>query len=89
MEMVATAPAQMGPGEIGDWAARAERIGYDTIHISETIHDSYDDIGGVLTEWYSGLCTGMTLQLPADEDHDEQLAVLVDRCRQIPTGGIA
>ena len=41
MEMVATAPAQMGPGEIGDWAARAERIGYDTIHISETIHDPF------------------------------------------------
>ena len=41
MEVVATAPAQMGPGEIGDWAARAERIGYDTIHISETIHDPF------------------------------------------------
>ena len=50
---------------------------------------TYDDIGDVLTEWYSGLCTGMTLQLPTDEDHDEQLAVLVDRCRQIPTGAIA
>ena len=50
---------------------------------------TYAEIGSVLSEWYSGLCTGMTLQLPTDEDHDEQLAGLVDRCRQIPTGAIA
>jgi hypothetical protein len=31
----------------------------------------------------------MTLQLPTDEDHDEQLAGLVDRCHQIPAGEIA
>ena len=31
----------MGPGEIGAWAARAERLGFDVIHISETIHDPF------------------------------------------------
>jgi hypothetical protein len=41
MEIIASAPAQMGPCEIGDWAARVEQIGFDTIHISETIHDPF------------------------------------------------
>lgn len=39
--MVATAPAALGPAEIGAWAARAERLGFDTIHVSETIHDPF------------------------------------------------
>lgn len=41
MEIVASAPAQMGLSEIGDWASRVERIGFDVIHISETIHDPF------------------------------------------------
>jgi probable F420-dependent oxidoreductase len=41
MELVTSAPAKMGPGEIGPWAARAERLGFDVIHISETIHDPF------------------------------------------------
>jgi hypothetical protein len=39
MEMIASAPAQMGLREIGDWAAHMERIGFD--HISEIIHDPF------------------------------------------------
>lgn len=38
---MATAPAALGPAEIGAWAARAERLGFDTIHVSETIHDPF------------------------------------------------
>ncbi|KRD08686.1 LLM class F420-dependent oxidoreductase [Mycobacterium sp. Root265] len=41
MEMVATAPATLGPAEIGAFAARAERLGFDTIHVSETVHDPF------------------------------------------------
>jgi probable F420-dependent oxidoreductase len=41
MELVTSAPAKMGPGEIGVWAARAEHLGFDVIHISETIHDPF------------------------------------------------
>ena len=41
MEIIASAPAQMGLREIGDWAARMERIGFDVIHIAETIHDPF------------------------------------------------
>lgn len=39
--MVATAPATTGPAEIGAWAARVEGLGFDTIHVSETIHDPF------------------------------------------------
>src|SRR6478609_5166216 len=41
MQLVTSAPAAMGPGEIGPWAARAERLGFDAIHVSETIHDPF------------------------------------------------
>jgi probable F420-dependent oxidoreductase len=41
MEIVASAPAQMGLLEIGAWASRMERIGFDVLHISETIHDPF------------------------------------------------
>lgn len=42
MQVVTSAPpAAMGPGEIGSWAVRAERLGFDVIHISETIHDPF------------------------------------------------
>src|SRR6201996_8072655 len=41
MEIIASAPARMGLREIPDWAARIERIGFDVIHIAETIHDPF------------------------------------------------
>lgn len=41
LQLVTSAPAAMGPGEIGPWAARAERLGFDVVHISETIHDPF------------------------------------------------
>ncbi|MGE2815381.1 TIGR03617 family F420-dependent LLM class oxidoreductase [Mycobacterium heidelbergense] len=41
MEVVASAPAQMGLGEIGPWAARMERVGFGVIHVSETTHDAF------------------------------------------------
>lgn len=41
MEVIASAPAATGPAEIGEWAARMERIGFDTIHVSETVHDPF------------------------------------------------
>lgn len=39
--MVATAPATTGPADIGAWAARVERLGFDTMHVSETVHDPF------------------------------------------------
>ncbi len=41
MEIVASAPAQLGLTEIGPWAIRMERIGFEVIHVAETIHDAF------------------------------------------------
>lgn len=41
MEVIASAPAQMGLAEIGPWAARMERVGFEVIHVAETIHDVF------------------------------------------------
>lgn len=41
MQLVASAPAQLGLAEIGPWAARMERVGFEVIHVSETIHDVF------------------------------------------------
>lgn len=49
MEIVASAPAAMGLSEIGEWAARVESLGFDTIHISETIHDPFTIAAMALT----------------------------------------
>jgi probable F420-dependent oxidoreductase len=49
MEIIASAPARMGLSEIADWAARMERIGFDVIHIAETIHDPFTIAAMALT----------------------------------------
>jgi probable F420-dependent oxidoreductase len=41
MELIASAPAQLSAAQIGPWAERVERMGFDTIHVSETIHDPF------------------------------------------------
>ena len=38
---MATAPATTGPADIGGWAARVESLGFDTMHVSETVHDPF------------------------------------------------
>jgi hypothetical protein len=43
---------------------------------------TYEEMPTVLTEWYSGLCTGLSLPVPADDEH---LTELVERCKVIPT----
>jgi hypothetical protein len=45
---------------------------------------TYSEIPDILTGWYSGLCTGLNLPVPADDEQDEQLAELVQRCKSIP-----
>jgi probable F420-dependent oxidoreductase len=44
---------------------------------------TYQEIPSILAEWYSGLCTGLNLPVPADDEHDPQLAELVERCKTI------
>jgi probable F420-dependent oxidoreductase len=44
---------------------------------------TYQEIPDILTQWYSGLCTGLNLPVSADDAHDRQLAELVQRCKTI------
>jgi hypothetical protein len=46
---------------------------------------TYEEMPAVLREWYSGLCTGLSLPVPSDDEHDDHLAELVERCKAIPT----
>jgi hypothetical protein len=46
---------------------------------------AYAEIPTVLTEWSSGLCTGLSLLVPADDEHDDHFTELVERCKTIPT----
>lgn len=40
MEVVATLPPRLALAQVGDEARRLERLGFDTIHVPETVHDS-------------------------------------------------
>jgi alkanesulfonate monooxygenase SsuD/methylene tetrahydromethanopterin reductase-like flavin-dependent oxidoreductase (luciferase family) len=46
---------------------------------------TFEEMPTALTEWYSGLCTGLSLPVPADDEHDDHLTELVERCKAIPT----
>jgi alkanesulfonate monooxygenase SsuD/methylene tetrahydromethanopterin reductase-like flavin-dependent oxidoreductase (luciferase family) len=46
---------------------------------------TYEEMSTVLTDWYSGLCAGLSLPVPADDEHDDHLTELVERCKAIPT----
>ena len=85
-----------GLGDVGDaLGAMAKRGQWDDLakHLTDDVMNhivpqgTYREVGDVLTDWYSGLCTGITLQPPADEGDDDKLVDLIDTCRQIPTGG--
>ncbi len=45
---------------------------------------TYEEIPDVLAQWYSGLCSGINLPVPADEADDDLFAGLLQACRQIP-----
>ena len=65
MEIIASAPAQMGLSEIADWASRMERIGFDVIHIAETIHDPFTIAAMALTHTkHVTVRTSMVLAFP-------------------------
>jgi hypothetical protein len=45
----------------------------------------YQEIPAVLRGWYSGLCTGLSLPVSADDEHDDHLTELIEQCKAIPT----
>jgi probable F420-dependent oxidoreductase len=83
-----------GFGEIGetlsDMARRSEWSDLPK-HLTDDVMNrvvpqgTYQEIPIVLADWYSGLCTGLSLPVPADDEHDDRLAELVERCKAIPT----
>ena len=44
---------------------------------------TYQEIPDILARWYAGLCDGLSLPVPADDEHDSALAELVQRCKSI------
>lgn len=83
-----------GFGEVGealsDMARRSEWSDLPK-HLTDEVMNrvvpqgTYQEMPTVLTEWYSGLCTGLSLPVPADHEHDDHLGELVERCKHIPT----
>jgi len=67
-----------------EWNDLAEHLTDDVMN-RVIPQGTYQEIPDILTEWYSGLCTGLSLPVPADDEHDDQLAELVQRCKTIAT----
>lgn len=41
MEIAATLPADLPPADVGAWATRVEAMGFDVLHVPETVHDPF------------------------------------------------
>jgi probable F420-dependent oxidoreductase len=67
-----------------EWADMAKHV-TDEIMNRVVPQGSYEEIPAVLAEWYSGLCNGLCLPVPQDDEHDDHFAELVERCKAIPT----
>jgi len=83
-----------GLGEVGEALTQmAHRAEWNDLaaHLTDDVMNrvvpqgTYQEIPDILTEWYSGLCTGLSLPATADDAHDAALAELVQRCKTIPT----
>ncbi len=87
---------RFGLGEIGEALSQMARRG-EWSHLSKYLTDevmnqvlpqgTYQEIPDILRQWYSGLCTGLILPVPAGDGHDHHLTELVERCRAIPASG--
>nr|WP_261879965.1 LLM class flavin-dependent oxidoreductase [Mycobacterium marinum] len=65
-------------------------------HLTDEVMDlvvpqgSYPEIPDILAEWYSGVCSGISLSVPGDAEDDASLAELVGRCKHIePAAALA
>lgn len=66
------------------WDALAGVLGDDVL-AQLVPQGTYAELPGVLGSWYGELCDGISLHTPADEDHDEDFAAMVELVRNIPT----
>lgn len=69
-----------------EWSELPKHVTDDVMNLVVP-QGTYDEIPDILAEWYSGLCAGLSLPVPADDEHDECLAEVVERCKAIPTPG--
>jgi probable F420-dependent oxidoreductase len=67
-----------------EWADLANHL-TDEVMNRVVPQGTYQEVPDILAEWYSGLCSGLSLPVPADDEHDAALAELVQRCKTIPT----
>lgn len=83
-----------GLGEVGEALSQmAHRAEWGELpqHLTDEVMNrvvpqgTYREMPGILTEWYAGLCTGLTLPVPADDEQDHHLTEFVERCKAIPT----
>lgn len=64
-----------------DWGDLAAHLTDDILALLVP-QGTYDELPDVLAEWYSGLCDGLVLSIPADAETAD-LAALVARCQEI------
>jgi len=67
----------------GEWSDLAHHL-TDEVMNRVVPQGTYQEIPDILGQWYSGLCTGLSLPVSADDEHDAALAELVERCKTIP-----
>ena len=67
----------------GEWGDLANHL-TDEVMKRVVPQGTYREIPDILAEWYSGLCTGLSLPVPADDEQDAAIAELVQRCKTIP-----
>ncbi|MCX6399448.1 MAG: TIGR03617 family F420-dependent LLM class oxidoreductase [Propionibacteriales bacterium] len=83
----------LGLGDLGDKLvamSKASDWSHLASHLNDDVmdrvvpHGTFDEIPDVLDRWYSGLCDGIVLGVPADAA-DSTIRTLVDRCKAIAT----
>jgi len=75
-----------GMAQRSEWDDLAGHLTDDVLNVVVP-QGTYDEIPDILTDWYSGLCTGLSLPVPAGDEHDKHLGEVVARCKAIPTAG--
>ncbi len=85
---------EFGLGDVGEaltamaasdeWAGLGEHLSDDVMR-ALVPSGTYADMPEVLSSWYGGLCHGLVLGVPEEEDDDEAISAMVQQCKQIPS----
>ncbi|PKK12701.1 TIGR03617 family F420-dependent LLM class oxidoreductase [Thermomonospora sp. CIF 1] len=66
-----------------DWANLADLMSDDVIAMLVP-QGTFEEMPGILSDWYAGRCSGIVINVPDDSEHDDLYRLLVDQCRGIP-----